>query len=275
MYRVTLQAHGREVGHAATPVAADVVACARSWLAGVAYDQFDGPLFTDPGLRETRVLNALARKFDPQLQWHLQGNMLRVRYDDRSCSFACESDGIAGSFECKYGMLASAALDDAIPAVSAWLLARVPVHRLATIIPSLEIVSRADILEVDPARWRWLDLRDKFQYSHLPELLLPLVEVLAASPIAATFYTYMSVLRLCFSASSHYPWVDYGLPIVTDGEFQELQDPRMSNRLVVAAVDDGTYQIGAERYNLARTKELIEQALAESPLRPFFGRGQR
>jgi hypothetical protein len=41
-----------------------------------------------------------------------------------------------------------------------------------------------------------------------------LLEALAARPLPTRFFSYSSLNRFCFSASSHYPWVDRGLPVI-------------------------------------------------------------
>jgi hypothetical protein len=72
------------------------------------------------------------------------------------------------------------------------------------------------MLETDPARWHWLHVGDRINDAN--DVLAPLADLmraLASSPIATRFYSYSSLNRLCFSASSHYPWVDEGLPVVT------------------------------------------------------------
>ena len=71
------------------------------------------------------------------------------------------------------------------------------------------------MLETDAARWHWLQFRDRIADPH--DVLAPLrtlIEALATSPVATRFYTYSSLHMLCFSASSHFPWVDDGLPVV-------------------------------------------------------------
>lgn len=76
--------------------------------------------------------------------------------------------------------------------------------------------------------------------------------LVALSPIATRFYTYSSLNRLCFSASSHYPWVDEGLP-------------------VVAPNAGGAYLIGTAPCELEPAVKLIEATLLASPVQPFFG----
>jgi hypothetical protein len=100
-------------------------------------------------------------------------------------------------------------------AVSAWLVGRMPLGVLAERVTGVELERHAEILESEPARWHWLHVRDRL--AETDDVLAPLrelIEVLTARRIATTFYTYSSLNRLCFSASSHYPWVDEGLPVV-------------------------------------------------------------
>jgi hypothetical protein len=79
-----------------------------------------------------------------------------------------------------------------------------------------------------------------------------LLEALAARPLPTRFFSYSSLNRFCFSASSHYPWVDRGLP-------------------VIAPARDGGYLVNDTPCDLAHAIEVIEAKLATYPIAPFFG----
>src|SRR5207249_36169 len=92
---------------------------------------------------------------------------------------------------------------------------RSPVHELPTRAPGVELERHAEVLEQDPARWHWLHVRDRIaDPDDVLASLHDLIEKLGASPLATTFYSYSSLNRFCFSASSHYPWVGERLPVV-------------------------------------------------------------
>ena len=71
------------------------------------------------------------------------------------------------------------------------------------------------------------------------------------SPIASRFYTFSSLNRLGFSASSHYLFV---------GKYP-----------LVWPADDGQYGVGDEVCSLREAVAKIESSLAASPIEPFFG----
>jgi hypothetical protein len=80
-------------------------------------------------------------------------------------------------------------------------------------VPGVELERHAEVPEIDPARWHWLHFGDRISDPrNVPAPLRPLIEALAASPIATRFYTYSSLNMLSFSASAHYPWADDRLP---------------------------------------------------------------
>ena len=114
-----------------------------------------------------------------------------------------------------------------------------------------ELERHASMIEVDPAKWHWLHTLDRLSD---PEDVLgplaPLVRVLAENPVASRFFTYTSLNRLCFSASSHYPWVG-GFPIVA---------PKQKG-----------YDVDGETCNRFEAVAKIEASLADSPVEPFFG----
>src|SRR6185503_16077256 len=82
--------------------------------------------------------------------------------------------------------------------------------------PRIELERHAEVVETDPARWHWLHVVDRIEDPD--DVLAPLRELigmLAKSPVATKFYSFSSLNHLCFSASSHFPWVNKGLPVIT------------------------------------------------------------
>jgi len=255
-YLVVLYGEDVRIADGRTRIPADVVACARGWLAGVELDQLVSEVpFID---QKRRAMRALAERLDPQLRTEIgeePAYELWVYGDGRSCKVAADDGGtVACSFLLGNEQVAHAAQVSDLPAaVTAWLVAGTTFWQLAAYVPHVEFERHAYVLESDPARWHWLHVRDRI--ADPGDILAPLrvlIQALAASPVATTFYTYSSLNRLCFSASSHFPWVDDGLP-------------------VVAPAGGGAYLVGSTRCDLARAIELIEATLGRYPVRPFFG----
>src|SRR5262249_45463638 len=136
--------------------------------------------------------------------------------DSRSCKLETDGNAVACSFFFGQAQVAyGPALDDPCEAVAAWLVAGVPVRALVDRVPGVELERRAEVLETDPARWHWLHVRDRIADPN--DVLAPLrdlLEALAMSSIASQFYSYSSISYFSFSASSHYPWVNDGLPVI-------------------------------------------------------------
>jgi hypothetical protein len=118
---------------------------------------------------------------------------------------------------------------------------------------------RADLLESgDVARWHWLHVRERI--AHPNDVLAgsrPLLERLAERELPTRFFSYSSLSQFCFSASSHFPWVNDGLPVII---------PPYQERGYV--IDVGT---SCTECDLPRAIEVIESALATYPIAPFFG----
>jgi hypothetical protein len=255
-YLVILYGDDVRITDGRTRIAADVVACARGWLAGVELDRLVSEVpFID---EKPRTMRALAERLDPRLRREIgeePAYALWVYGDGRSCEVMA---GGGGTMACRFLLgqapVAHAAYVSDVPAaVAAWLVARVPVRQLAAWVPGVELERHADVLDSNPARWHWLHVRDRI--ADPDDILAPLRELmqaLAASPVTTRFYSYSSLNRLCFSASSHFPWVDDGLP-------------------VVAPAGDGAYLVGSTRCDLARAIEMIEMTLGDYPVQPFFG----
>jgi hypothetical protein len=179
--------------------------------------------------------------------------------DGRSCKVVPGSDGacafLVGKAQIAFGRLAEPSR-----AVSAWLVERVSVPELAMRFSEVALERHAELIEEEPARWHWLGLLDRA--ADADDVLAPLrelIEALALRPAVTAFYSFSSLYRLCFSASSHYPWVDEGLPIVW----------RVGDDYVVHTYrGEGSEPVTCD---FAGAVALIEQRLRASSVRPFFG----
>ncbi len=137
--------------------------------------------------------------------------------------------------------------------VAAWLLEGATLARLAD--RGADVERHAEVLEIDPPRWHWLHVRDRIaDPNDVLAPFAPLIHVLMESRIASQFYTFSSLNHLCFSASSHYPFV---------GEYP-----------VLGPTDaDGRYRVVDELCSLEEAVAKIESALGASQIEPFFGSG--
>lgn len=247
-FYVVLKTSGERVADGRTPDAAQVVACARAWLSGDSLGELYGSTpFVD---ERRRAMQSLGSLLDPRIRWEIGGDPgfeLWAHEDGRSCRVSGETC----SFLVEQVQVAFKEDLDGVPSMMAsWLLGRAGLPELRA--RGALIERHAEVLVVDPARWHWLHVRDRIAD---PEDALaglePLVRRLADSQIASRFYTFSSLNRLCFSASSHYPWV--------------------GNYPVVAPAGDGRYWVDQEHHSLEETVALVEAALAASPFEPFFG----
>lgn len=254
-----------------TTQVADAVACVRAWLAGADRARLmrEVPFLDQKG----RAIRALAARLDPRLRHHVNGDPsydLWVYGDGRSCTVTTTNNGsLACAFllgQAQVALVDGAEIDDIPGAVTLWLVEGVPLQVLAVGVAGLTLERHAEVLETDPARWHWLHFHDRIVDDRdVLAPLRPLLELLAASPVATAFYTYSSLWRLCFSASSHYPWVDAGLPIVW---------PTKDGACFVATL--GTETSGGRYENaiscdFPRAAKRIEEMLAGAPVWPFFG----
>jgi hypothetical protein len=247
-FDVTLEAGGTRIADGRTFVIEEVIACVRTWLSGASLNAVEQE--TPFVNQRQRAMRAVGERLDPRLRWEVV-NDLTVElwaYGERR---ACRVSGKSCSFLVGQAQIGFAPSADDLPGdVASWLLEGVPPAVLAN--RGVELERHADVLEVDPARWHWLHVRDRIANPH--DVLAPLarlITILATSPIASRFYTFSSLNRLCFSASSHYPWVGEYPAVWTD--------------------DDGEYWLDDVRYSLEDAVAGIEASLSGSPIEPFFG----
>ncbi len=247
-FHVTLEAGGTGIAAGRSVVIEEVIACVRLWLSGASLDDLVQEMpFVD---KDRRAMHAVGQRLDPRLRWEVltDPTVELWAYVDRR---ACCVSGQSCSFLVGQAQIAFARSSDDLPGdVAAWLLEGVPPAVLAN--RGVELERHADVLEVDPARWHWLHVRDRIADPHdVLAPLAPLIAILASSPVASRFYTCSSLNRLCFSASSHFPWV---------GEYP-----------VVWTGLDGGYRVDGLRCSLEDAVAKIEAALERSPVEPFFG----
>jgi len=253
-YLVYLKEAAGKVADGRTYSKAEAIACTRAWCQGHTLAQLATEVpFIDS---KSRSMRALAARLVPGLHWELGGDPsyeLWVHADDRSCKVSEVQGGFSCSFRLVQAQVAySSKLSQVPAAIATWLKERVSLESLARV-PGVELEAHAELLEQAPARWHWLHVRDRIANPN--DVLAPLkslIEALANSPVASTFYSYSSLNQFCFSASSHYPWIDQGLPFVA---------PRQG----------GDYMVNDKRCTLNQAVQQIETTLASYPIQPFFG----
>lgn len=255
-FLVKLRQHAQGVADGRTRDSKEVVAAAKAWFESGELEvvRRSAP-FVDA---KRRAILAIAEQLEPALRWDIEGEPsyeLWVYGEDRSCKLAVTDNHVACFFFIRQVQVAGSALalDHAPVAVASWLIERCPVSALAENVSGVQLEEHAKVLESDPARWHWLHVRDRINDPHdVLAPLKPFLERLAESSVATTFYSFSSLNRFCFSASSHYPWVDEGLPVLTpDGR--------------------GGCTVDSVQCNVDEAVRLIETRLAEYAVRPFFG----
>ncbi len=247
-FYVILKADGERVADGRTSRAEQVVACARGWLSGCSLDELYGSTpFVDA---RRRAMRAFGARLDSRISWEVgddPGFELWAHQSGRSCRVLGETCSfLMGQVQVAY----REDLNDLPALIARWLLERAGLAELHA--HGAQIERHAETLPEDPAKWHWLHVRDRVADPQDSLAgLAPLLLRLAESPTASRFYTFSSLNRLCFSASSHYPWV---------GDYP-----------VVAAASGGRYVVDREHHSLEETVALVEAALAASPFEPFFG----
>lgn len=247
-FYVLLAERAGAAGDGRTSAMDEVIACACAWTSGASIErvEHEAPFMN----RRRRAMQALAASIDPRIERQLgsdpgfevwaYGGMRSARASGTSCGFYFGAAQLA---------FASNAAD--VPGdIAAWVLDGVTLRQLEARGVTLE--RHAEVLESDPARWHWLHVRDRIaRPDDVLAPLAPLIAALADSQTASRFYTFSSLNWLCFSASSHYPWV---------GEFP-----------AVGAASHGRYSIGGKELDLADAVRAVDAALAASTVEPFFG----
>ena len=156
-----------------------------------------------------------------------------------------------------------AEIDDIPGAVAIWLVEGVPVQALAVRVAGVTLGRHAEVLETDPALWHWLHVHDRIADDRdVLAPLRPLMELLAASPVATAFYTYSSLNRLCFYLQLPLSLGPRRIADCVSGE----------GACGVATLDPSpAVADGAIGYDFRPAATVIEEMLAAAPVRPFFG----
>jgi hypothetical protein len=253
-YLVSLHAGGVHVAEGRTAAVQEVVTCARALLAGLELDQLvqEAP-FAEAG---QRAMQAIAQRLDPQLRWEMAypGSPLWIYGEGRRCEVRAIGAVVVCNFLAGEQQVArDFAQDDLSAAVASWLIEHVSLGELTVRAPGVELERHAEVLESDPARWHWLHVLDRIADPDDPLApLRELIQALSESPVATRFYSYSSHSQFCFSASSHYVWVNDGLPVVTLDE----HDMILVNEVPC---------------DLRGAVQRVEEILAGYPICPFFG----
>jgi len=247
-FEVVIAERGGDRRDGRTSLIQEAAFAVKSWLSGGSVEELAAVVpFVDRAFRELRALGA---RFDPRLRWEAfgyppaiwaYGERRSCRLETDSCTFFIGDAAIAQ------------ALDpiDFPDHVAAWLLEGATLAELAG--RGVELGRHAEVLESgDAARWHWRRVRDRVANpDDVLAPLAPLISLVIASPIASRFYSFSSLNRLCFSASSHYPFVGQ-YPVVYPGP-------------------DGKYFVDDVPCSLQDAVARIESALAASSIEPFFG----
>ena len=247
-FYIQLESEDKRIADGRTQEQEEVVACARSWLSGATYDAVvEIASFIDV---KRRKMKTIAAQFDPQLDWEILDDLgceLWVYGNLRSCQIMIDSIAYyVGQAQVAF----QPHLESASENVAVWILENVSLSTLAE--RGVQLERHAELIECDSAGWHWLHVRDRI--ANPKDVLYPLaslITALAESPIASQFYTFSSLNRFCFSASSHYPWV---------GLFPG-----------VSLIGEGKYSVGKMHCNLPEAVAEIEAVLSRSPVKPFFG----
>lgn len=250
-YFVTLRDGDAACGTGRTHEVREVVTCALAWLAGANAEQLlDSAPFINAKLRAAEALaaqlpKALPRTIgtDPTYEVWAHADGRTCCFIDMTCRFHSGHASVAFVHE----------VADVEKAAHAWLIERVGVCALPSYVEGALLEPHVEFIEEDPARWHWLNLLDRVRDER--DVLAPmrgLVEALSQDAVAKRFYSFSSVATLCFSASSHYPWVTDDLPTVaTDGR--------------------GHFRVNETLCDEAQAIALVQERLAASTLVPFFG----
>ncbi len=254
-YLTVLHEHQALVADGRTADLAAVQAAVKAWLAGRTLTELEtiAPYVDAEG----RVMRAIAAGIDPALRRDLGGDPsyeLWVYGNGRSCRARHRGNGVECTFWFGPAQIAYGHdLVDVPSVIHAWLVDHPSIGELPTRVPGVTLGRHAEVLAENPPRWHWLHVLDRIAN---PDDVLaplgPLINSLAGSPIATRFYCYSSLNRLCFSASSHYPWVNENLPMIEPGP------------------DGAVYVDGVSR-ELDNAVAAIEALLRAAPVAPFFG----
>jgi hypothetical protein len=254
-YLVRLKEGQYQVADGRTRELEQTVTALKAWLSGRELSELKG---LAPFVGEKpRAMRAVAETLPEGVRWEIlpePGHDLWIYGNGRSLQvLSSPSDEVSCAFFVGQAQLALvAAAQDIAAATRAWLLERVPVQILIARVPGVELEPHAEVLEEDPARWHWLHFMDRLaEPEDVLHGLKEFIQRLQQSAVVTRFFTFSSMQTLCFSASSHFPWVNEGLPNVT--------------------LQKELYWVGHAKLPLEQAVETVEEALRRYPIVPFFG----
>jgi hypothetical protein len=262
-YLVSFRDATRQVAGGRTHDMDAVLAAVQHWLDGktLADVEQQSPFVDKRRRRMRELLAALGPACGDAVRCEIERS---IRFElwaygtGRSCQLHVgEGDTVSASFLLGPAQVAfgDVTADPAAP-ISRWLHGAALAELAAS---GIALEAHAELLENgDTTRWHWSHVRDRTKDpTDVLASSRPLVERLAERELPTRFFSYSSMSRFCFSASSHYPWVDRDLPVI--------YPPHGSSGYVVEV---GTTRTECE---IDRAVEVIERALAACPLAPFFG----
>jgi hypothetical protein len=262
-YRVTfVDGEGRNVADGRAREEEAAIASIDAWLSGVELAEIEQrwPYVDEEPRRYRAVLALLEPRCRDVARCVLETspvNELWVYGHGRSCQVYVNGDGVGVSFRLGHVQVAFVSpTNDVAGMVDRWM-------RGAKLLDMVEagavLESHAELLEAgEAARWHWEHTCERIEDDG--DVLVdsrPLLRRLAQSDVATQFFSFSSLNRFCFSASSHYPWVADGLPVIY---------PPYENRGYCV-------EIGRARTEctIDEAVELVENTLRAYPVRPFFG----
>lgn len=261
-YLVTFLDGGRSVADGRARDEEAAVASIDAWLLGVALAEVEErwPYVDEAPRRYRAVLAVIEPRCREIARCVLEtspATELWAYGDGRSCRVHVNGDDVGVSFRLGHVQVAFvSSTDDVAGMVDRWM-------RGATLLDMREagagLEAYAQLLETgEAARWHWEHTRERIEDDR--DVFVdarPLLRRLAQSDVATRFFPYSSLNRFCFSASSHYPWVDHGLPLVY---------PPPAGRGYFVEIDRAQVEC-----TLDEAVELIEHTLRTYPVQPFFG----
>jgi hypothetical protein len=264
-YLVVLREGDQRIAGGRSRIADDVIACGRAWLErGLSLEAIERELpFVDARRRRLRELQRHIEGCDRIEIEHEIGYELWAYGSGRSCELRCGADLTDNvTIACYLGQarVARAEMNREVrPVVEAWLVEGCTLADLVARFPNAGPEPHAEALERGEASaWHWLHVQNRLSDSGdalVP--LKPLIERLLKRPAVTQFFSFSSLFSLCFSASSHYPWVNSGLPAVWPTERDGTVVVEIAGVRTLCAIEDAV--------------ELIESALVAYPTRPFVG----
>jgi hypothetical protein len=262
-YLVTfLDGEGRGVADGRTHDLEVAIASIDAWLsdAGIAEIEQRWPYVNEAPRRYRAVLAEIEPRCRDVARCVLETSPvteLWVYGDGRSCQVYVNPDGVGVSFRLGHVQVAFVSpTDDVAGMIDRWMRGA---KLLEMVDAGAGLESHAQLLEAgEAARWHWKHTRERIENDRDVLVdLRPLLRRLAQSDVATQFFSYSSLNRFCFSASSHYPWVSYGLPVISPpaagrGYFVEIGETQAE-----CTIDEAV--------------ALVEQTLRAYPVQPFFG----